>query len=57
MFRQSEFVGPGVKVHLLNEGYAQRGRDSSYFDYFHPKGCLAVFSIIRVVACDKVALF
>ena len=42
-FRQSEFVGKRVKVCLRDEGYAPRGRDSSSFGYFHPKGCLAVF--------------
>ena len=59
---RSEFVGLRVKVRLLNEGYAPRGRDSSSFGYFHPKGCLAVFSALRghlagFLACDKVALF
>ena len=34
VFQQSEFVGPRSKVHLRDEGYAQRGRDSSYFGLF-----------------------
>ena len=38
--QQSEFVGPRSKVHLRNEGYAPRGRDSSYF---------GLFSTLRVV--------
>ena len=42
-FRWSELVRPRSKVNLLDEGYASRGRDSSYLVYFHPKGCLAVF--------------
>ena len=46
-FRRLEFVGPRVKVLLLYEGYAPRGMDSFYFGLFPPKGCLAVFSILR----------
>ena len=34
VFRQSKFVGPRSKVHLLDQGYALRGRDSSYFGLF-----------------------
>ena len=34
VFRWSEFVGLRVKVCLLDEGYAQRGRDSSSFGLF-----------------------
>ena len=33
-FRRSEFVGPRVKVLLLDKGYALRGRNSSYFCLF-----------------------
>ena len=51
-FRRSEFVGPRIKARLLIEGYTPRGRDSSSFGYFHPKGRLVGF-----LACDKVALF
>ena len=47
VFRRSEFVGPRVKVYLLNKDYAPRGRNSSYFGLFPPKGCLAVFSALR----------
>ena len=62
MFRRSEFVGQRVKVCLRDKGYAPRGRDSSSFGYFHPKGCLAMFSALRghlveFLACDKAALF
>ena len=39
-FRQSELVGPKSKVHIFNEGYTPRGRDSSYF---------GLFSTIRIV--------
>ena len=35
-FRQSKFVRTRVKVRLLDEGYAPRGRDSSYFSLFLP---------------------
>ena len=61
-FRLSEFIGPRIKVRLRDEGWAPRGRDSSYLSYFHPKGCLVVFSILRgclarFMACDKAALF
>ena len=47
VFQRSELVGPRSKVRLLDEGYVPRGRDSSYFGYFHLKGCLAVFSALR----------
>ena len=30
MFRRLGFVGPRVKVCILDKGYAQRGMDSSY---------------------------
>ena len=61
-FRRSELVRPRSKVCLRNEGYAPRGRYYSYFSYFHPKGCLAVFFVLRgylvgFLACDKAALF
>ena len=36
VFRQSEFIGPKVKVCLLDEGYTSRGRDSSSFGLFPP---------------------
>ena len=35
-FRRSEFFGPKVKVRLLDEGYAPRGRDSFYVGLFPP---------------------
>ena len=35
-FRRSEFVRLRVKVHLLDEGYTPRGRDSFYFGLFPP---------------------
>ena len=35
-FQRSEFVRPRVKVRLLDEGYAPRGRDSSYFGLYPP---------------------
>ena len=37
-FQRSELVGPRSKVRLFDEGYTPRGRDSSYFGYFHPNG-------------------
>ena len=46
-FRRLELVRPRSKVRLLDEGYTPRGSDSSYFGYFHPKGCLVVFSSLR----------
>ena len=33
-FWLSEFVGSRVKVSLIDEGYAPRNRDSSYFGLF-----------------------
>ena len=36
VFRWSEFIGSRVKVRLLDEGYAPRGRDSSSFGLFPP---------------------
>ena len=46
-FRQSELVGPKSKVHIFDEGFTPRGRDSSYF---------GLFSTIRIVGlclCPK----
>ena len=46
-FRQSKLVGPKSKVHIFDEGYTPRGRDSSYF---------GLFSTIRIVGlclCPK----
>ena len=37
-FRRSELVGPRSKVCIFDEGYAARGRDSSYFGLFPPQG-------------------
>ena len=34
VFRRSELVVPRSKVCIFNEGYASRGRDSSYFGLF-----------------------
>ena len=34
VFRRLELVGPRSKVCIFNEGYAPRGRDSSYFGLF-----------------------
>ena len=39
-FRWSELIGPRSKVCIFVEGYAPRGRDSSYF---------GLFSIIRAM--------
>ena len=46
-FRLSEFVSLRVKVRQLDEGYAPRGKNSSYLVYFNHKGCLAVFPALR----------
>ena len=61
-FRRLEFIGLRVKVRPRDERYAPRGRDSSSFGYFHPKGCLTLFSALRgrlaeFSVCDKAALF
>ena len=54
-FRRLELVGSRSKVHILDEGYTLRGRDSSYFGLFSTiramvrgcvftlRGCLAEF--------------
>ena len=34
VFRRSELVGQRSKVHIFDEGYAPRGRDSSYIGLF-----------------------
>ena len=34
VFQQSEFVGPRSKGFIFDEGYAPRGKDSSYFGLF-----------------------
>ena len=39
-FRRSGLIGPRRKVRLRDEGYAPRGRDSSYFGLFSTiRGC------------------
>ena len=35
-FRRLELIGPRSKVGKFDEGYAPRGRDSSYFGLFPP---------------------
>ena len=35
-FRRLELVGPKSKGYIFDEGYAPRGRDSSYFGLFPP---------------------
>ena len=39
-FQRLELVRPRSKVHIFNEGYAPRGRDSSYFGLFLSFGLL-----------------
>ena len=39
-FRQLKLIGPRSKVRIFNEGYAPRGRDSSYFGLFLSFGLL-----------------
>ena len=36
IFRRSELGGPRSKVCIFDKGYAQRGRNSSYFGLFPP---------------------
>ena len=36
VFRRLGLVGPRSKVCIFNEGYAPRGKDSSYFGLFPP---------------------